>query len=1021
MKTKKLSILLLSVVSAFSFTLGSISVYRTVKAQETAVDNIIESFESEYAVGETINVPDAYFMDGNNQVKANKTIIYPDGSQFRINEFTPTVMGKYTVQYSAVTSSGFKKETKEFYVYTELYNVEKKTDKISYGTNWLTPNTQGLNIGLEDESTFYYNEVIDLNALGSKPFVSFYVTPEKVKEADGLDLVFTLTDAYDETNYVDIWVRSTREYSTWQHGASYISAGAAFQTRAGLEWGSRLHQDNLWGFGQDFSFFGCNTKGEVDEATLTSKKKTNGQLQLFFDLETKILKTQGSSSGFSEVIDLDNPEYFTDLWYGFTTGEVYLSITAKAVSKSHLNFVLTEVGGKDLSVNKTVDNGAPYISVDTLDYEELPQAVVNHPYPIFEGKAKDAYCGELPMNVAVYMNYGSPSQSNVNIVDGSFIPTMAGNYYIVYSAKDYSGNYGEKVVHITCVSDGNEIVLDVETEGRVTAANLGEYVKLPAYTVSGGNGEVDVQITVTDASGAAVEILNNEFKVVNQGNYTVTYTATDFVGVQKVYSYTLTTSLSNKPVFDKDPIFPKYIISGYEYVLPELKAYDYANGEKEVAVTIKITDDDGERTLGTDRKATFKVATVGEIKTYTITYEATSQTGVSSKTYDVKVVNAKKVVNGAQRLDVSKYFYSENVNAVGDTVDIKLNTAQDGSVEFINPLVASGLTVNFIMSNTSSLGGLKFTLEDSVDTTTKIEILLSNGETGKTNYTVNEGTITYVVSVPYTSGEFNLAYNDTRKAITLDGNNFITLKTNLNGSKFNGFESGKVRLYIDFVGVKGETSIAVKTINSQILTANTVLDRVSPWIVTQSMGSRVKKIGETVTIYPAIVGDVLDPSLDLSVKVMGDNNKIVETIDGIALNNVSGDKAYQFKLNDYGTYRIIYTAIDDAGNETAYPVLIRVIDTESPVVTLARENISTAKKGSTFVVAPITVSDNDTPAENVTVCCFITRPNGMRFTMDLATSNSFVANETGVYTIRYMAVDSMGNITIVENNVTVTE
>ena len=1020
MKKKQIAIFLLSAISAVSLSLGGLSVYHTVKAQETEVNNVIEKMESEYKLGETIPVPDAYFENG--QIKAKKTIIYPDGSQYRKDEFTPTVMGTYYVEYSAVSSSGqYLSERKEIYVYTDLYSVKNTTDKLYYGTNELTPNTYGLNIGLEDSSSFYYNKVIDMSKLGNKPFISFYMAPEKVKEADGLDLIITLTDAYDASNYVDIWVRSTREYSTWEHGASYISAGAAFQTRAGLEWGTRLHQDNLWGFGQEFTFFGCTTKGEVDEATLTSKTKSNGQLQLFFDYETKILKTHGNDSGFSEVIDLDNPEYFTELWNGFTTGEAYLSITAKAVSKTHLNFVVTEIAGDDLTENKAVDKDAPYIAVDTLDYDILPQAVVGHPYPVFNAKAKDAYSGDLNTSVAVYMNYGSPSQSNVNIVDGKFMPTVAGKYYIVYSAKDYSGNYGEKVVTVTCESQGEEILLEVAEEGRVTAANLGEYVKLPAYTATGGNGEVNVTKTVTDAKGNQVEIVDNEFKVLTAGTYTVTYTATDFVGIEKVYSYTIQTSLSAKPVFDKDPVLPKYIISGYEYVIPELKAYDYSNGEKAVPVSIKVTDDDGEHTLDSSRKMTFNVKNAGEIKTFTITYVASSNGGSASKSFDVCVISAKQVINGAQRLDASKYFYSEDVAIQAEKTGVKLTATKAGKVEFINPLIASGFTLKFAMVNTAALGGLKIILEDAVDATKQVSLLLVDNGAGKTSYVVNNGDVAYVVSLPYSNGEFTLTYNSENKFVSLDGTNFVMLKNFLDGSEFNGFASNKVRLYIEFVDVTGEASILAKEINSQGFTTSTVMDRVAPWVVTPSIGSRVKKIGETITIRPAIIGDVLDPSAQLLIKVLAPNGKPVEAVDGTLLNNVSGDMTYQFKLSTYGNYRVVYFAADASGNETEIPILIRVIDTEVPTITLSRENVKEAKKNSTIVVAPITVNDNNSAAENVTVCYFITRPNGMKFTIDMVNCNSFVANEVGEYIIHYMAFDEIGNISILENVITVTE
>ena len=106
MKTKKLLVCLLTFVTATCLLISGFSVYKTVSAQEGEVENVIASIEDEYRIGSVIEVPDAYFTDGGNQVKATKTIIYPNGSKFRKNEFTPNEMGEYSIEYSAKLSTG---------------------------------------------------------------------------------------------------------------------------------------------------------------------------------------------------------------------------------------------------------------------------------------------------------------------------------------------------------------------------------------------------------------------------------------------------------------------------------------------------------------------------------------------------------------------------------------------------------------------------------------------------------------------------------------------------------------------------------------------------------------------------------------------------------------------------------------------------------------------------------------------------------------------------------------------------
>lgn len=56
--------------------------------------------KEEYLVGTEITLPDMTFSVGGSEVKAVKTVYYPDGRTFRADKITPDVMGNYTVEYS---------------------------------------------------------------------------------------------------------------------------------------------------------------------------------------------------------------------------------------------------------------------------------------------------------------------------------------------------------------------------------------------------------------------------------------------------------------------------------------------------------------------------------------------------------------------------------------------------------------------------------------------------------------------------------------------------------------------------------------------------------------------------------------------------------------------------------------------------------------------------------------------------------------------------------------------------------
>lgn len=1018
MKTKKLLIGILAMVSFFLLALCGGSVYYMAKAQETEVGKAIESFENEYKIGTKIEIPDAYFNGG--KVKATKTVVYPDGSQYRVNEFVPAITGVYSIEYSALVDGERLESTKDICVYGDLYSVSNSASTLYYGTNELTPNTMGLNVGLQSGQVFSYNKVIDLASLGNQPFVSLYMAPENIREADGFDFVITLTDAYDSSNYINIRVCNTSETITYQHFRSYISAGAAFQPMLGIDATGNVHKNSNWGFDQMFTFYGCDANGNADEDLLTSKR-TTGQLQLFFDLDEKKLKTQGNTAGKNEVIDFDNPKYYTDLWSGFSTGEVYLSIKAKTVYTSRLNFVVTEIAGDDLKTNKYTDDSAPLITVDTLGYDELPHAVVGHQYPVFEFEAADAYRHIRETNVAVYRNYGSPSQSNVNVDDGCFIPVMSGNYYIVYSATDYFGNRGEKIITVICDSTENGIELTVTEKGRIVTANVGESVELPHANVSGGNGNVTVSICVLNGDGKEVEIKDGCIVPDKAGTYTVTYTARDFVGSEQEYSYTIDVMLSYNPVFaGREPIFEKYYISGYEYILPKYKAFDYANAGNEVAVAIKVTDDDGERTLSADRKVTFVVKNVGETKSFKVKYEASNANGKTVKEFIVTVINTKREYKGNQRLDLSKYFFAtEAVQVVAESESIELIASATGTAEFINPLLASGFSMDFTLKNSEQNGLIKIALEDSLDASQRVELILSRNSALKTNCKVVGGN-TYELPIVYTGGMFSLSYNALDKTVTFDSENYMPLK-NTDGTEFGGFNSGKLRLYIEFLEMHGNVSIDVTRINMQNLSSAVIIDRVSPRIsVAQEQPTRVKKNGEIVNVYSAIAVDVVCPVINVFVSVTAPDGNSITSVDGIVLKNVDASRSYQFEISQYGSYRITYTTTDGE-NSSKKTEILNALDVDAPVITLTRNNITVAKKGSVVVVAPVDVSDNYTAKENIFVRCFVVRPTGNMINIDLTTSNSFVTNETGVYIIRYMAMDEASNVSTVESELIVEE
>ena len=139
------------------------------------------------------------------------------------------------------------------------------------------------------------------------------------------------------------------------------------------------------------------------------------------------------------------------------------------------------------------------------------------------------------------------------------------------------------------------------------------------------------------------------------------------------------------------------------------------------------------------------------------------------------------------------------------------------------------------------------------------------------------------------------------------------------------------------------------------------------------------------------------------------------------LNDVPANRTYDIKLETYGSYRVTYSTVDDAENTAGTPVIFNVTDKEKAVIVLSRNNITTAKKGTTVVLAPFTAVDNHTDSALMVTCCFVIPPDGIIRTINMKDCNSFVASVAGTYVLRYMAKDEAGNITIENHTLVVTE
>lgn len=174
-------------------------------------------------------------------------------------------MGRYTVENRATVGGRLYREYLYFTVYKDLYETTGGMNATAvYQPSPLVPDVDGIYLRLDSGSVFRYNRVIDLKELGrDTPIITTFYSPEKVGEMDGLTLWFTLTDVYDENNYVTVRCNATRDGIG--HGVTYLQAGAAGQPTTGVEWNlGKVHRNNIYGFAISASFYGVPKSGEME-------------------------------------------------------------------------------------------------------------------------------------------------------------------------------------------------------------------------------------------------------------------------------------------------------------------------------------------------------------------------------------------------------------------------------------------------------------------------------------------------------------------------------------------------------------------------------------------------------------------------------------------------------------------------------------------------------------------------------------------------------------------------------------
>lgn len=963
-------------------------------SDESPVYTLSEEIPARVAVGSEFTIPVLTAVLNGENKRGSATLYAPSGKIQPVENGKALIeeIGEYKIIYYVRFAS-----TYTYTVYfeaahsrNELFVAEDTSVQIEQGDSGsLYPGkAEGMVITFTaEEKAAQYVNLIDLSKnTKNDPLISIMVLPATVGKLDYWQYTVRLTDVNDPKNYVNISVFK----GSWGNAFSYVKAGGAEQMPSGWEKGVVLSAYNT-GCPVNYSFTGESLAGTE-------------YLTLYYDYSENAIyvdniKREGYFYG-NQVIDLDSLQCFSEnsLFKGFSTGEVYLSLSVQYLQSDSAKLLVKEVNGVSMEEEWIDDYTAPKIGVNFGEYLEsdLPKGEAGVAYPVFPADAFDGVDGKVEVSIKVFKDYQTASQKEYTVIGNSFLPDCSGTYTILYSASDKSKNIAEYTVRIQIVDKLDEFTYSFAVPLE-TKYFLGERFVLPKGTASGGSGTVNVEIALKDPFGEEVQIYDFLFE--KEGTYVLEIVFEDYLGRQKLLTYDIEASISEAPVV-YDVNLHSVMLSGYTYVLPDFFATDYSAGTvTEPQKKIEVVYGGKVITLENDRVFVPQVENNGDM--ITVRYIAQNAGGKSTvKSYDVVVLKPSDAEN---TIDMSKYFALKGISEVNKTAEYVEYVTESAGAEliFANVLVANNLSMEiYVPAAYNNFSGFTVTFADSKDKTISLSAsIIKNSSSSSTSwFECGNGNFeifgnfydktTYGFSFSYNNNSFYFTDNNANKpmdkVLFTDG-----------GEVFNGFPSGKVYFSIRFDGVEGKSALRIVQVGNQYFSDMTA-DRVAPQLQLIGFIINTANINEPLVVPAAVAADVLNPQTELTLTIKKGSSVIY---------NGAIDETYRFVPEEYGEYSFVYEAVS-GGRSRTVTYLSTVKDHIPPEMYLNGEVPLTADMGKSVELPSASATDNHT--QNMRIWIFITEPNGKMYALDQYVFE-FVPQYSGEYLVSYFVEDEYGN------------
>ena len=956
--------------------------------------------QEQYVVGDKISFSDCFLEHNGKDYPATVYVTYPSGKRVVGNEANLDEIGTYTILYKYVSESLYLEESKEFFVSKKLFEVDSPKSTAVYADFPSSYSDKGIIVSLANGDTFKYNRIIDLSKVStSDKILQFFHNPNTPGSVDASRVEFILTDIYDPTNYVTIIAK------VHAGDGMYMTVNAAHQPATGATpckedtvsslqkvfWRNQwyiMQSANRYGTWYGYAFNGVPSSGrEIGSECL--EFSTDGTA-FFGGSNNKLLA------------DLGDKEQFTDIWTGFTTGEVYLTIKGSGYEKSTMNFVIPTILDHDLSSLGMQDTKAP--TIDVLWDSDIPEAIVGQAYKIFDTKTTDDYTENVKCSAKVYYNYYSSTKSLVQLQDGMFIPKNSGTYTIEYTAKDAANNVTIKKMDVLARTDISPLSIALSNYDSEYA--VGDKIVVATPSIQSHYDKNSIKVEAILKGTETVYLVNDTdltFVPFYDGTYIIRYTVSNYVETL-VKEYEITVDETDKQYIFDNVNLPKYFIKNAEYKLPSLVFYDFGMGDPQEKITDIFVKEDG----ATEKKIESDVYKVNANNSVEVIYYTADKGDQVS--YTVPVVDVGFGVRLGLQMD--KYFVSDTVKATKTNDYMAFTAKESGTLrtEFVNKLYADEVVISFaLLRAINQYNALNFYLTDVENPNITVK-LSYQWKDEQILFSINDEKTTVIDSKlgNECSLEFELEHEN--KCVSQFSGVTTKINTTLNGAKFEGFTSKYVYVSFELEDASAGAGFNLYKINNQLF-HNAKLDGIDPRIYAESVRG-YKEVDREVTIKAAAAIDVLSPFVKFTIRITDPNGQIVTDVLGNRLDetaDVSVD--HVIKLEKAGKYTISYSAVDASDNSTPYNFVITVTDIIPPSITLSNM-ITEAEVGKTVKLATVTYDKADIEKMYVVV---IAPDSSVSFIEE----NKLKVTQTGVYRISYYATDFAGNVAIESYSLTV--